>query len=75
MSISAARKEKRVWDGDKSVFVVLVGKSVVLPCVNRRQLWTGQSEGRGPAAGGPLGLAAPGITRHRAGPPHRYVRL
>ncbi|XP_068452940.1 matrix remodeling-associated protein 8-like [Clinocottus analis] len=35
----SARKEKRYWDGDKTVFVVLLGKSVVLPCVNRRSLW------------------------------------
>ncbi|XP_029993722.1 matrix remodeling-associated protein 8-like [Sphaeramia orbicularis] len=34
-----ARKEKRYWDGEKTVFVVLVGSSVVLPCVNRRPLW------------------------------------
>lgn len=33
------RKERRFWDGEKSVFVVLVGSSVVLPCVNRRALW------------------------------------
>ncbi|KAI5095654.1 matrix-remodeling-associated protein 8 precursor, partial [Silurus meridionalis] len=35
------RKERRVWDGEKSVFVVLEGSSVVLPCVNRRPLWRG----------------------------------
>ncbi|XP_029290777.1 matrix remodeling-associated protein 8-like [Cottoperca gobio] len=35
----SARKEKRYWDGEKTVFVVLLGKSVVLPCVNRRSLW------------------------------------
>ncbi|XP_070963732.1 matrix remodeling-associated protein 8-like [Oncorhynchus clarkii lewisi] len=41
----SARKEKRYWDGDKTVFVVLLGSSVVLPCVNRRPLWTeGQQE-------------------------------
>lgn len=34
-----ARKEKRYWDGEKTVFVVLLGSSVVLPCVNRRPLW------------------------------------
>lgn len=37
--MSAARKEKRHWDGEKTVFVVLQGSSVVLPCVNRRALW------------------------------------
>ncbi|XP_028265797.1 matrix remodeling-associated protein 8-like [Parambassis ranga] len=35
----SARKEKRTWDGEKTVFVVLLGSSVVLPCVNRRSLW------------------------------------
>lgn len=35
----SARKEKRYWDGDKTVFVVLLGSSVALPCVNRRPLW------------------------------------
>uniref|UniRef100_A0A668A0D5 Matrix remodeling-associated protein 8 n=1 Tax=Myripristis murdjan TaxID=586833 RepID=A0A668A0D5_9TELE len=34
-----ARKEKRYWDGEKTVFVVLLGSSVALPCVNRRPLW------------------------------------
>lgn len=34
-----AHKEKRFWDGDKSVFVVLAGTTVVLPCMNRRPLW------------------------------------
>ena len=34
-----ARKEKRFWDGEKTVIVVLLGSSVVLPCVNRRPLW------------------------------------
>ncbi|XP_061590739.1 matrix remodeling-associated protein 8-like [Cololabis saira] len=35
----SAKKEKRYWDGDKTVFVVLLGSSVVLPCVNRHALW------------------------------------
>ncbi|KAM8829737.1 matrix remodeling-associated protein 8-like [Synchiropus picturatus] len=35
----SAQKEKRYWDGEKTVFVVLLGSSVVLPCVNRRPLW------------------------------------
>lgn len=34
-----ARKEKRYWDGEKNVLVVLLGSSIVLPCVNRRALW------------------------------------
>lgn len=39
------RKEQRFWDGQKAVFVVLKGNTVVLPCVNRRSVWTdGSSE-------------------------------
>lgn len=39
------RKEQRFWDGQKAVFVVLKGSTVVLPCVNRRSVWTdGSSE-------------------------------
>ncbi|XP_059385483.1 matrix remodeling-associated protein 8-like [Carassius carassius] len=36
----SARKERRFWDGQKAVFVILVGSTVVLPCVNRRPIWT-----------------------------------
>lgn len=39
-----AHKEKRFWDGEKSVFVVLAGSTVVLPCMNRRALWTEGSQ-------------------------------
>ncbi|XP_068605887.1 matrix remodeling-associated protein 8-like [Brachionichthys hirsutus] len=35
----SVRKERRYWDGEKTVFVVLLGSSVALPCVNRRSLW------------------------------------
>ncbi|MCI4390136.1 hypothetical protein PGIGA_G00119130 [Pangasianodon gigas] len=35
----SARKERRFWDGQKAVYVVLVGSTVVLPCVNRRSIW------------------------------------
>ncbi|XP_077384807.1 matrix remodeling-associated protein 8-like isoform X1 [Festucalex cinctus] len=34
------RKEQRYWDGHKAVYVVLLGSTVVLPCVNRRNVWT-----------------------------------
>ncbi|KAM4613559.1 matrix remodeling-associated protein 8-like [Polymixia lowei] len=34
------RKEQRFWDGQKAVYVVLLGSTVVLPCVNRRSVWT-----------------------------------
>ncbi|XP_064156535.1 matrix remodeling-associated protein 8-like isoform X1 [Anguilla rostrata] len=33
------RKQKRFWDGEQTVFVVLLGSTVVLPCVNRRAVW------------------------------------
>lgn len=39
LNVFPARKEKRYWDGDKTILVVLLGSSVVLPCVNRRPLW------------------------------------
>ncbi|KAG7238329.1 hypothetical protein INR49_031041 [Caranx melampygus] len=34
------RKEQRFWDGQKAVYVVLQGSTVVLPCINRRNVWT-----------------------------------
>ncbi|XP_023279467.1 matrix remodeling-associated protein 8-like [Seriola lalandi dorsalis] len=34
------RKEQRFWDGQKAVYVVLLGSTVVLPCINRRNVWT-----------------------------------
>ncbi|XP_015815042.1 matrix remodeling-associated protein 8 [Nothobranchius furzeri] len=34
------RKEQRFWDGQKAVYVVLVGSTAVLPCINRRTVWT-----------------------------------
>ncbi|XP_061687862.1 matrix remodeling-associated protein 8-like [Syngnathoides biaculeatus] len=34
------RKEQRYWDGQKEVYVVLLGSTVVLPCINRRNVWT-----------------------------------
>uniref|UniRef100_A0A8C2D5Z2 Matrix remodeling-associated protein 8 n=1 Tax=Cyprinus carpio TaxID=7962 RepID=A0A8C2D5Z2_CYPCA len=37
---TVSRKERRFWDGQKAVFVVLVGGTVALPCVNRRPIWT-----------------------------------
>ncbi|KAM8756664.1 matrix remodeling-associated protein 8a isoform 1-T1 [Acanthopagrus schlegelii] len=38
------RKEQRYWDGQKAVYVVLLGSTVVLPCINRRNVWTDWSE-------------------------------
>ncbi|XP_072553575.1 matrix remodeling-associated protein 8b [Salminus brasiliensis] len=60
------RKEKRVWDGEKSVFVVLVGHSVVLPCVNRRSLWREGIREEGQQQVVHWDFQAPGVTRDRA---------
>lgn len=38
------RKEQRFWDGQKAVYVVLLGSTVVLPCINRRKVWTDWSD-------------------------------
>ncbi|XP_076611248.1 matrix remodeling-associated protein 8-like [Chaetodon auriga] len=38
------RKEQRFWDGHKAVYVVLLGSTVVLPCINRRNVWTDWSD-------------------------------
>ncbi|XP_030275324.1 matrix remodeling-associated protein 8-like isoform X2 [Sparus aurata] len=38
------RKEQRYWDGQKAVYVVLLGSTVVLPCINRRNVWTDWSD-------------------------------
>uniref|UniRef100_A0A3B1JS53 Matrix remodeling-associated protein 8 n=1 Tax=Astyanax mexicanus TaxID=7994 RepID=A0A3B1JS53_ASTMX len=62
----SARKEKRVWDGEKSVFVVLVGSSVVLPCVNRRPLWREGVREEGQQQVVHWDFQAPGVTRDRA---------
>uniref|UniRef100_A0A8C8SP50 Matrix remodeling-associated protein 8 n=1 Tax=Pelusios castaneus TaxID=367368 RepID=A0A8C8SP50_9SAUR len=35
-----AREVKRYWDGEKAVIVALRDSTVVLPCVNRNQIWT-----------------------------------
>ncbi|KAM6928201.1 matrix remodeling-associated protein 8-like [Xenentodon cancila] len=34
------RKEQRFWDGQKAVYVVLLGSTVVLPCIKRQSVWT-----------------------------------
>ncbi|XP_056885154.1 matrix remodeling-associated protein 8-like [Takifugu flavidus] len=38
------RKEQSFWDGQKPVYVVLLGSTVVLPCINRRKVWMDWSE-------------------------------
>ncbi|XP_077693716.1 matrix remodeling-associated protein 8 [Eretmochelys imbricata] len=35
-----AREAKKYWDGEKAVIVALKDSTVVLPCVNRNQIWT-----------------------------------
>ncbi|XP_047203903.1 matrix remodeling-associated protein 8-like isoform X1 [Girardinichthys multiradiatus] len=34
------RKQQRFWDGQKVVYVVLQGTTVLLSCINRRSVWT-----------------------------------
>ncbi|KAI4875606.1 hypothetical protein NFI96_020124 [Prochilodus magdalenae] len=60
------RKEKRVWDGEKNVFVVLVGSTVVLPCVNTRPLWRESVREEGQQQVVHWDFQAPGVTRDRA---------
>uniref|UniRef100_H3BHW3 Matrix remodeling-associated protein 8 n=1 Tax=Latimeria chalumnae TaxID=7897 RepID=H3BHW3_LATCH len=36
----SVKKAKISWDGEKVVIVALSGSTVVLPCVNRNQVWT-----------------------------------
>ncbi|XP_062248633.1 matrix remodeling-associated protein 8-like [Platichthys flesus] len=61
----SVRKEKRYWDGERTVFVVLLGKSVVLPCVNRRPLWReGLQEDQQQVAH--WDFQAPGVRQDRA---------
>ncbi|XP_026872132.2 matrix remodeling-associated protein 8b [Electrophorus electricus] len=62
----SSRKERRVWDGEKSVFVVLVGSSVVLPCVNRRPLWRAELQGEDQQQVVHWDFQAPGVSRDQA---------
>lgn len=38
------RKQQRFWDGQKAVYVVLLGSAAVLPCINRHKVWTDLSD-------------------------------
>lgn len=38
-SFHTAHKQRHFWDGQTAVYVVLVGSTVVLPCVNLRSIW------------------------------------
>ncbi|CAL8319316.1 unnamed protein product [Merluccius merluccius] len=61
----SARKERRFWDGKRTVFVVLLGSSVALPCVNRRPLWRdGLQEDQQQVAH--WDFQAPGVRQDRA---------
>lgn len=42
--ISTAGEVQRYWDGEKVVIVALKGNAVILPCINRNQVWTGRDE-------------------------------
>ncbi|XP_063173425.1 matrix remodeling-associated protein 8 [Candoia aspera] len=39
-----AGEVQRYWDGEKAVIVALKGSAVILPCINRNQVWTGRDE-------------------------------
>ncbi|XP_072442504.1 matrix remodeling-associated protein 8-like isoform X7 [Chiloscyllium punctatum] len=36
----SAKKVRKLWDGEKTVIVALVGSTVVLPCENHNHIWT-----------------------------------
>uniref|UniRef100_A0A3P9D4T5 Matrix-remodelling associated 8a n=1 Tax=Maylandia zebra TaxID=106582 RepID=A0A3P9D4T5_9CICH len=58
------RKEQRYWNGHNAVFVVLLGSTAVLPCTNRRSVWTDWSDQE--RISGSLDRQAPGISHDRA---------
>ncbi|XP_029006738.2 matrix remodeling-associated protein 8-like [Betta splendens] len=60
------RKEQRFWDGQKAVFVVLLGSSVVLPCFNRRSVWTDWSNEEGDQQVVHWDRQPPGVRHDRA---------
>lgn len=60
------RKEQRYWDGHKAVFVVLLGSTAVLPCINRRSVWTDWSEEEEDQQVVHWDRQAPGIPHDRA---------
>lgn len=60
------RKEQRFWDGQKAVYVVLLGSTVVLPCVNRRSVWTDWSEEEGDQQVVHWDRQSPGVGHDRA---------
>ncbi|XP_053292394.1 matrix remodeling-associated protein 8 isoform X2 [Pleuronectes platessa] len=60
------RKEQRFWDGQKAVFVVLLGTTVALPCINRRNVWTDWSNDEGDQQVVHWDRQSPGIHQDRA---------
>ncbi|XP_063330458.1 matrix remodeling-associated protein 8-like [Pelmatolapia mariae] len=60
------RKEQRYWDGHKAVYVVLLGSTAVLPCINRRSVWTDWSDEEEDQQVVHWDRQAPGISHDRA---------
>ncbi|XP_076012554.1 matrix remodeling-associated protein 8-like [Genypterus blacodes] len=60
------RKEQRFWDGQKAVYVVLLGSTIVLPCINRRSVWTDGSNEEEDQQVVHWDRQAPGIRHDRA---------
>nr|XP_040059417.1 matrix remodeling-associated protein 8-like isoform X1 [Gasterosteus aculeatus aculeatus] len=60
------RKAQRFWDGQKAVYVVLLGSTVVLPCINRRNVWTDWSDEEEDQQVVHWDRQSPGVRRDRA---------
>uniref|UniRef100_A0A3P8V7X8 Matrix remodeling-associated protein 8 n=1 Tax=Cynoglossus semilaevis TaxID=244447 RepID=A0A3P8V7X8_CYNSE len=60
------RKEQRYWDGHKVVYVVMLGSTVALPCINRRNVWTDWSNDEEDQQVVHWDRQAPGIQHDRA---------
>ncbi|XP_059183513.1 matrix remodeling-associated protein 8-like [Centropristis striata] len=60
------RKQQRYWDGQKAVYVVLLGSTVVLQCVNRHNVWTDWSEEEEDQQVVHWDRQSPGVRRDRA---------
>uniref|UniRef100_A0A3P9D4H0 Matrix-remodelling associated 8a n=1 Tax=Maylandia zebra TaxID=106582 RepID=A0A3P9D4H0_9CICH len=58
VQLNVTKSQQRYWNGHNAVFVVLLGSTAVLPCTNRRSVWTDWS--------GSLDRQAPGISHDRA---------
>ncbi|XP_077948356.1 matrix remodeling-associated protein 8 isoform X1 [Gasterosteus aculeatus] len=60
------RKAQRFWDGQKAVYVVLLGSTVVLPCIKRRNVWTDWSDEEEDQQVVHWDRQSPGVRRDRA---------